>query len=91
MAAVAPADYPVGFVPRSGRLRRVSEHLTKLDLPNDNHKNPFFENILSGSKISAEETKEEGKVLFKEFIEKEFEEEGLETPVEIRNELENIW
>ncbi|XP_060596670.1 apoptosis regulator BAX-like [Ruditapes philippinarum] len=90
MATVAPSEreYPGGCV--NPRLRRISMHLDKLELPDDNRKNPFFEKILQGSKVSAEETKEEGKILFKDFIVKEFEEEGLDTPDVIRTELENI-
>jgi hypothetical protein len=92
MATVAPSEreYPGGSV--KSRLRRISMHLDKLELPDDKRKNPFFEKIkLPCSKVRAEETKEEGKILFKDFIVKEFEEEGLDTPDVIRTELENIW
>ncbi|XP_053405656.1 apoptosis regulator BAX-like [Mercenaria mercenaria] len=96
MAAVAPSerDYPVGYVPRENRrtrLRRISEHLTRLDMPNDNHRNPFFDNILTAPKVSAEETREEGKVLFGQFIYDEINrEEDLETPEEIREEIDHL-
>lgn len=89
MAAIAPIEREpqVGY---NKRLRRHSENLTKLDLQNDNHKNPLFQKFRSGP--SEEETIEEGKALFGRFIVDEIDrEEGLVTPEEIKVELDQLW
>lgn len=71
------------------RLRKLSGTLPKLDIPNDNHKNPFFDKLFS-PKISEEETREEGRALLGKFIFEEFDKEKIETPLEIRAEFDNL-
>lgn len=89
MERVAPAELELGF---NRRLRRHSEHLPRLDIPNDNHNNPFFQNVLALKSVTEEETREEGKVLFGTFIAEEIsKEDNLDTPEEIRQELDHLW
>lgn len=89
MAAIAPVEREpqVGY---NERLRRHSQSLTKLELQNDNHKNPLFQKFRLGP--SEEETRDEGRVLFGRFIVDEIgREEGLVTPEEIKVELDQLW
>lgn len=93
MAVVAPRerDLQIGYKPelkRGIRQRRNSEHLPNLDIPNDNHRNPYFQ--LQSPRPTAEETKEEGKVLFRQFFYDELDREHLDTPDEIRAELDQL-
>ena len=101
MARVVPVDCDntgefSGFGGNS-RLRRHSRNLTRLDLPQDHHKNVFFENVthqLFPPKASKEETEEGGKVIFGQILVEEFDElpeQAKElSPDELCKELD-IW
>ncbi|KAL4227644.1 hypothetical protein ACF0H5_013084 [Mactra antiquata] len=70
------------------RLRRQSGHLPPLHITNDNHGNMFY---LSPKVPTVEETREEGKALFGQFIEEEINRDGeVETPDVILNELHQL-